>query len=320
MAGITGQGTTFNLPNYHGRLLTVSPTDTPFTTAIGGLTGGKQADNWEFEWQGYDLRDADQATRVRLEGADAPTAEERVRFNVSNVAEIHQEAVDISYTKLAAVGRTAGVSSDIERNPVTDEVTWQMDRQLEQMKRDIEFSFIQGVYQKPADNTTARKTRGLLAAITTNVSSNGGVARALTETIVLDLLQDCWDNGGIQVSETATIIVNSFQKRQLTKIFITDKGVQPRDRNVGGVNLMTIETDFGTVNIMLNRYVPADQLCVASLDVCVPRFVLIPEKGFLFAEPLAKTGSSERVQLYGEIGLEYGLEKQHGKGVDLAIS
>ena len=37
MAAVAGQGTTFNLPNYHGELFTVTPTETPFLSAIGGL-------------------------------------------------------------------------------------------------------------------------------------------------------------------------------------------------------------------------------------------------------------------------------------------
>jgi hypothetical protein len=45
---------------------------------------------------------------------------------------------------------------------------------LQQMVRDINWSFINGVYQKPSDNTTARKTRGILAAITSNVVSVAG--------------------------------------------------------------------------------------------------------------------------------------------------
>jgi hypothetical protein len=34
---------------------------------------------------------------------------------------------------------------------------------------------------------------------------------------------------------------------------------------------------------------------------------------FLFSEPLAKTGSTDKSQIYGEFGLEYGPEIAHGK-------
>lgn len=318
MAGITGQGTTFNLPNYVGELFAVTPTDTPFLSAIGGLTGGERATSTLFQWQGYDLRAADDS-RQRVEGANAPTAEERVRFNVDNVVEIHQEALEVSYTKLAATGQynstgsahpgSVGVDGS---NPVTDELDWQTQQHLIQIARDIEKSFITGTFANPATNATARKTRGILEAITTNVITNG-TAAALTEAMVLDLLQDVWTSGGIQVSETATIMVNAWQKRTLTKIFVTDKNYQEASRNVGGVNLQTAETDFGMLNIMLNRYMPVDQLAVVSLDQCAPVFLDIPGKGFLFTEPLAKVGSAERFQIYGEIGLKYGNEKAHGK-------
>jgi hypothetical protein len=393
MAGITGLGTTYNLPNYTGILYQLTPSDTPFFSSIGGLTGGGQTDAIEFEWQTFDLRAAAQNTA--LEGADAPTGQSRVRANVSNLVQIQHEVVEVSYTKLAATQAKAGINN-AERNPVSNELDWQVEQMLKQMVRDIEFSFLQGTYQKPTDNATARKTRGLLAAITTNVSDNlalvgGGSSAAtaaddlitdnghglvdgdrvkvevtsgaagltdgssyyvvssstntfklsatkggsainittdgtldvykyslLAEADVLDLLQLVWDNGGIQESETATLVCNSFQKRQLTKIFITDKNYQESSRNVGGVRVTTIETDFGTLNIMLDRHMPTDQIAVASLEQCMPVFQEIPGKGHFFAEPLARTGATDRTQLYGEVGLAYGNEKAHGKITGLA--
>lgn len=315
MAGITGQGTTYNLPNFVGELFNASPEDTPFLSAIGGLTGGRSTGGSTlFEWQGFDLRDAD-ATRQRLEGATAPTGESRVRFNASNVVEIHQEAVEISYTKQATSGQrnTAGqpvVTIGGTTLPVS-ELQWQLAQHFKQIARDIEKTFIVGEYQNPTTNTTARKTRGLLEAITTNV----GTGAAVTEDAVLDLFQDVWDNGGIQEGETRTVIVNATLKRALTKIFIKDKGYEEHTRNVGGVNLQTFETDFGRASIMLDRYMPAKTLAVVSLEECAPRFLEIPGKGHFFAEPLAKTGASDKVQIYGEIGLEYGNERKHGKFV-----
>lgn len=317
MAGITGQGTTFNLNNYVGELFAVTPTDTPFLSAIGGLTGGESTDSTWFQWQGFDLRTASD-TRQRVEGANAPDAEARVRFNVGNVVEIHQEAVEISYTKQAAVGQfhntdaghpgQAGIAGT---NPVGDEMAWQLQQHLIQIARDVEKTFISGTFHNPGNNSTARRTRGILEAIETNVVAGGGAT--LTEDMVLDLLQSVWENGGISVSETAALMCNGHQKRLLTKIFITDKNFQQMSRTIGGVNVMTIDTDFGTLNVMLNRHMPTDQLAAVSLEQCAPVFLNIPGKGFLFDEPLAKVGAAERRQVYGEIGLRYGNEKTHGK-------
>ncbi len=157
MPGIVGQGTTYNLPNYVGELFGVSPEDTPLLSAIGGLTGGEQTTSTTIEWQGYDLRDPDE-NRQRVEGAPAQASENRVRFNVDNVVEIHQETVEVSYTKQAAVGNRNGANID-GTNPVASELPWQVEKALKQVARDVEASFIRGHYNKPADNTDVRKTR-----------------------------------------------------------------------------------------------------------------------------------------------------------------
>jgi hypothetical protein len=313
MPGITGMGTTFNLPNFVGDLFSISTEDTPLLSAIGGLTGGRPANDKTFEWEFYDLRDAED-DRQKVEGANAPTAEERVRGNAENVLEIHQEAVDISYTRLGVGARGGYDTTARGTSAVVDEMRWQMDQQIKQVARDVELSFITGTFAKPATNASPRKTRGLLQAIQTNVRDlNGSVP---DEEDINDLFQIAYDNGGLQEGETRTLIVGTAAKRLLSKIYVTDKGLEPLSRNVGGVNLQVIETDFGRANIMINRYMPVGSLVAASLEELAPRFLTIPGKGHFFWEPLAKIGASDRSQLYGEIGLEYGNERKHAKMVD----
>ena len=321
--GITGQGTTFNLPNFVGELFGITPEDTPFLSSIGGLTGGVETPSSFFQWETYDLRDASPTAQV-VEGAAAPTAQARVRGNVGNVTEIHHEAIEISYSKLTYTGQydstgsshpgTVGITGT---NPVLDEMAWQTQQRLKEIARDVEQSFINGTFNNPATNASARRTGGILEAITTNVVD--ALNAPMTEDMVLDLMQEIWEAGGIMESETRTIMAGAGQKRKLTQIFITEAG-QGRievSRNVGGVNLQTFETDFGKCNIMLNRHMPPDAIAVVSLEECKPRFGLVPGKGFLFVEPLAKTGASEKSQIYGEIGLEFGVETHHGKLTNL---
>lgn len=326
MAGITGRGYTYNLPNYVGDLFSITPEDTPFLSAIGGLTGGESANgNIYHTWSYFDQRAGDEE-RQRVEGADAPTAESRVRASAFNVLEIHQEAVDVSYTKIATTNLIDAVTTGNGSggafqgtNAVTTELDWQVEQALKSKALDIETTFLNGTFNDPSDNNTARRTRGLREAITTNVVDLND-ANVTTEGVlkdaVLDLMQEVWENGGIMESETRTIIVNAALKRELTREFVTDSGYAEDTRNVGGVNLQTIETDFGRCNIMLNRHMPTDELVVCSLEDCSPVFLEIPGKGHFFVEPLAKTGASEKAQLYGEIGLKYGNEKKHGKIVD----
>ncbi|UUU21714.1 DUF5309 domain-containing protein [Streptomyces sp. DSM 40750] len=399
MAGITGMGTTFNLPNYTGELFALTPADTPLLSAIGGLTGGGMTTSTEFEWESYDLRDPGQRTKV--EGADAPTAEERVRGNVKNVVQIHQEQVSVSYTKQAAVGQVASPQAapfnhNGGDNPVTNELDWQVTQALKQMALDVNWSFINGSHVNPTTNATARQTRGLLAAVTTNriakgvtttgatsatdtitatghglvdgdkivftntstatnvvagriyfvdavdantfkvSTSSGGAAltlgtatgiaytnpweTALTTDHVSDLLQLAYDNGGISEQETATLIVNSAQRRAVTKAFASAYGqFQETSRTVGGVAVDTLITDFGTLSVMMDRHMPQDVITVASLEQLMPVFLNIPGKGVFFEEPLAKTGASDKSQLYGEVGLKYGNERAHAVMTGLKV-
>jgi hypothetical protein len=392
MTGITGIGTTFNLPNYHGELFSLTPADTPLLSAIGGLTGGGQTTATEFEWETYDLRDPDQ--RTKTEGATAPTAESRVRANVSNVCQIHQEKASVTYTKQAATGAYSGLNVAGAANPVTNELNWQVTQHLKQIARDVNWSFINGLYQKPADNTTPRKTRGILAAVTTNLIDKGtnvaSGASSATDTItpaaahslvvadkvvftsvgamagvvvgrvywvtaigttvnfkvaltsggaaiavgtstanvayhslsatVLDiaqvnnLAQIVFDNGGL-TDGLGTFVVNSTQKIALTAAFAgAYLKANPRTsgEKIGGVAVEQVITDFGTLNIMLDRAMPRDAIALVSLSQLRPVFLNTPGKGVFFEEPLAKTGASDDVQIYGEIGLEYGAPISHG--------
>lgn len=403
MAGITGMGTTFALPNYVGELFGLTPEDTPLLSAIGGLTGGGMTTAVEYEWQSYDLRDP--AIRTRVEGAVAPTAEERARGNIRNVCQIHQEKVSVSYTKQAAIGQIASpqaapFNAVPGNNPVTNELDWQVVQALKSVSLDVNYSFINGTYNNPATNATARRTRGILQAITTNRVSKatstvtglssatdtitetanalanddkiiftsigdmtnvvagrtyyvvskatntfkvaatlGGTAitlgtsttnvdyvkprtTALLTTDIDDLAQLAYDNGGLSESATATIVVNSPQKRAITRAY-AEAGVKityvDPSRTMGGVTVDTVITDFGKFNIMLDRHMPRDAIAILSMEQLRPVLLNIPGKGVFFEEPLAKVGASDEVQIYGEIGLEYGVEKAHALARGLAV-
>lgn len=318
MGAVSGQGTTYNLPNYHGELYQVTPTEAPFLSAIGGLTGGKRSKSVEFEWQTEDRRTSTANNSV-VEGAAAPTAAERSRSNVTNVVEIHQSAVEVSYTRQAATGMYSGINIGDNDNPVGDELDHQIMIELQSMAVDIEMSFLTGTYQKPANNSTPRKTRGLLTAISTNVNANGGTPRALTKAIVDSTLSTMFGNGARLPQASTVFLLGPGQKIALSNLYSTAVLNQPTmTRNVGGVAIDTIVTDFGTFGVMLDRWMPTGKIAIVDLSVCAPVWLEIPGKGLLFAEQLAKTGASEKWQLYGEVGLEYGAETYHGLISDLS--
>jgi hypothetical protein len=141
----------------------------------------------------------------------------------------------------------------------------------------------------------------------------------LTKAHVDGLLAQVYDNGGIAEGSTAALLCNSAQKLALTAAYVTAGNYREQSRTVGGVDLTTIETDFGTLNVMLERQMPQDVLAVVSLEQCQPVFLEIPGKGHFFAEDLPVAGASFQRQIYGEVGLAYGNEMAHGQLTGLAV-
>jgi hypothetical protein len=312
MGAISGLVTTFNSPNYVGELLLAGNADTPFLTAIGGINGAGIINSKIATWQVY--APGSLSTTGKKEGQAAPTASGRSRAEVFNVAQILQEAISVSYSSIAGQNNTA--SKVLGTNPVQDEVAFQTGVKLIEAANLVENVFINGERVNPSDNNSARQARGILEAIETNVVDASSAA--LSEKLLLDAMQDCWAASGIRRGATRAILCGGIQKRWLTKIFVTDKGYTNTSALVGGVDCQTILTDFGVVNVMLNPYMPADEIAIVSLEECQPVFVDFPGKGQIFVEPLGKTGASESYQLYGEFTLKYGDEAKHGKIEDLS--
>ncbi|MGV8846379.1 SU10 major capsid protein [Tessaracoccus sp.] len=325
MAGVSGQGTTFNLPNYHGQLYAISPVDTPFLSVIGALSlanggaNGRDTNAIDFEWQGMDRRTSTSGNAA-LEGANAPTGAARSRTQYKNTVEIHQSAVEISYTKQAASGNYSGVNiSGQPDDNVLSELDTQVTAELQSMAIDVELSFLTGTYARPVDNATARKTQGVLGAAGT-VNANGGTPRAVTKALMDATVKSIFDAGGHLPQATTVLMVGSAQKIALSNLYNSTAQLnQPTmTRNIGGFALDTVVTDFGTFGVMLNRWMPAGQIGFVNLAVCRPVWLAIPGKGRLFAEPLAKVGAADKWQLYGEVGLEYGPPTEHGILKDLS--
>jgi hypothetical protein len=315
MATVSGVGTTYNLPNFHGELFQVSPVDTPFLSAIGGVNGAKMVRSKTWEWQTMDRRTST-ANNAQLEGQVAPAGTNQSRANVFNVTEIHQSAIEVSYSKLAAVSQYAGQNVGAEwDDAVIDEIQLQTMAELQSMGVDIEMSFLNGTINVPTDNaaTHIRKTQGVIGAITTNVVD--GAAAALAPSMVDTLLLDIFNAGGLTNEENVVILAGAATALKLNSVYAAQSTLSApvRDRTVGGMAIKTITTIFGTFGVLVDRWMPAATLAVVDLSECYPVFTEVPNKGVLFVEPLAKVGASEKFMIYGEVGLEYGAERHHGK-------
>jgi len=312
--------TTFELPNFVGELFSLIPAQTPLLSMSGGLTGGKSVTSKEFTWQVED-NVAATVNAAAVEGGD-PTPTAILRQEVKNVVEIHQEGVSISYTKQAAVGQLgaggAGTGAQysivpapiLGNQPVTSEVSHQLALKINQIARDVELSFLSGVYAYPVDNATVRATRGVLTAIDTHNVTFATDIRTSLNTMLAGMYED---ETTVAPLIQPVLFMNGTTKTALSLEYTNNLGLADRSRTIGGVNVETIVTDFGTFGVVLDRYMPTDEIALLDMSVIKPCFLAIPGKGHFFTEPLAKTGAYDIFQIYGEIGLEYGPEQFHGK-------
>lgn len=305
MANISEISKVFNTPNYSGMLYTASPIETPFLTLIGGMGGSKALKTDNFEFTTCSLYEHDEATQPNISedtSLTAPTTRTFVRNQETNVTQIHHETIEVTYAKQANSGRLSGINTAGQQNNVQDEVSWQIAKKMEKIARDVEYSFLQGTFNKTTASSTANQTRGMIAAAGTQIDASG---QLLTYEMLSEAMQKSWENGAI--FKNYYFIVNGTQKRLLTSIFRKMQGFAlPESRSVGGVNITEIITDFGKVNVILDKFMPKDAILGADISVIAPVEQNTEGKGNFFLEDLAKTGAADRKQIFGMIGLDHG--------------
>lgn len=321
MAQVTGIGTTWNLPNYAGELFTADPTQTPFLSMIGGLTGGKQTDNFEFPTAVlYDFPEAAQPEITEQASATAPAASHIAREQEKNVVQIHQEVIDLTYAKQSNSGRMSGLNTAGQNPNPADEKSWQIQQKLIKIARDVEYSFLNGKYQVATGANVANKTRGMLELCTSDTGVSIAAADAALSKKMLDqLFREMADNGAY--FGKMVLFCGAYQKQMITNLYAEQfKANMQTTQNVGGMNITEIETDFFKMGVVWDRFMPNDSILVADMAHIAPVFQAVPGKGVLFQEELAKTGASDKIQIYGQIGLAHGPAFLHGAITGLATS
>jgi hypothetical protein len=319
MANTNNAATVWNCPNYIGELYLIGANQTPFLNMIGGLQGGNIKTVGDFQFplaQPWALESASQPAITETASLTAPNPWTYVRAQDVNTCQIFQRQVSVSYSKQSVTGQitadgTTGLAM-LGDQPVQNEVDFQIQAHMRQIAIDAEYTFLNGTYQQSTDAGTAAKTRGIITGATTNTVAAGSVD--LSKALVDQLLRTMAANGAEFMNPV--VFVNALQKQRLSEIY----GYAPQDRMVGGYNIKQIETDFATLGIVWDPFVPAASLLIADLSVCAPVFLPVPGKGVLFYEELSKTGASEKGQIYGQMGLDYGPEEYHGTITGLTTS
>ena len=220
-----------------------------------------------------------------LEGADVDGDISQPRVRRNNIAQIFKKDVIVSGT-VEAVNHLGGIGSEMDH---------QRNQRLKEAVRDLEKALIRGRSSgNSIGSASARRTMdGILARLTTNVTSIGSVTPELLD----DVIKSAWDNGG---DDLDLIVADSNFKRQIDAFNSTRIEVQNRDEGYRN-RVSTFESTYGEQEVILNRWMPPNSLMVISTQRI--RVVPVTGRSFRFM-PVSRTGDAEKGMVIGEYTVE----------------
>lgn len=254
--------------------------------------GKKTATHRTHEWLTESLQ-ASNSANAEVEGSTAAfaTGDITERTRVTNYTQISRKVFSSSYTQDAV--EKAGVTGT--------EFDHQRMLKTKELARDINSALINQSSASGA-SATARTLNGMLTAITTNTGSANSLP--LEESTFNRVLQDIWTQGG----KPDAVYVGGFNKRTISA------WTSPLNRNIDAAGRKRVvatdvyDSDFGRMNIYLEREMPAAQVAILEEKYWNAAY-LRP----LFFEEIGKVGGQRRGYVESEYTLEYLAQNSSGK-------
>ncbi len=320
MAIVTNTFTTFDAKGIREDLsniiTNIAPEETPYMSNIGR----ESISNSLFEWQTDTLASA--AANKQLEGDDVTSFDSvTATVRLQNYAQISRKTIVLSATE-----------ETVNKAGRRSELAYQIAKRSAELKRDQEFSMLNGAVAAAGNTTTARGTASLQAFIKTNydMQTNGanpsyttvptsartdGNVRTFTETILKNVIQQVWTAGG-----TPKILMTGPVNKQRVSGF---SGIASSRFNIdGGARPATIigaadiyVSDFGNVQVVPNRFQRERDAFVID-----PDYAKVTTLRPYQQVELAKTGDAEKRMLIVEWGHKVLAENAHGIAADLITS
>lgn len=304
-----------NTPNFSGMLFNKGNTKTPFSTMIGAHR--KFTNYTEFvTGQEYETAEGSQPNISEAESLTAPDASVLKREQKTNVTQIFQESVGISYGKMSNMGTLSGINvAGQQANPVSEE-DFQIAAKMAKIGQDIEYTFLNGKYQKSTGDNVPNKSRGLLNAIKSNIVDADG--KMLSFMLLCEAMKCIDDSNG----DTTNLVVglDSTGRLQLNADAAANGlTIVSAGRDINGIAVDQVLTPLGTVYLKTLKYLPTGTVALFDPSIMAPVEQIVPKKGNFFLEELAKVGAGTKKQIFGQIGLDHGPEWYSAKITNLSM-
>jgi hypothetical protein len=298
----------------------ISPTETPFMTAIGK----SKAKAVKHEWQ-TDTLAAASGANAQLEGDVVAGAASLPTTRLSNICQISSKDVVVT-----------GTQNAVAKGGRNSELAYQMAKRAKELKRDMESIITSNQAGVTGSTATPRKLKGLegwlrtntarettatsggnkgksaTANGTTNIATDATHLRAFTETLLKKLLAQVYASGGdpslIMVGPHNKQTLSGFAGRSNARTVLNQKNVIQAAADM-------YASDFGDLKVIPNRFQRE-----RSAFVFDPEFAAVAYLRPVFTTDLAKTGDSVRKDMRVEYTLEMRNEGAFGVISDLNTS
>lgn len=236
---------------------------------------------------------------VNVQDAAQGASRTTTKSGLFNYTQIYEDTVVVTSTAQA-------IKKYVEQN----EMSAQLMRALRTAWIQFERTLLDGRKVAPSAGV-ASAMDGILPRLSTNAYAKAGAL--LTEEFILQAMNDSYTQGG----QIDTIVVNSFQKRQVNKILDSQRMTSRTDRQ-GGVIVDSYQSDFGTADILLDRNMPTDT--VLLIEKSRIGFGPLRDHALSAAPVETSTRLKDAVQIIGQYTSETRNEKAHAKITGLATS
>lgn len=229
-----------------------------------------------------------------LDNSDA-TAKEGAEPNFVNSGRVEMNNVTQIFLKGSQVSGTAQATTE---TGVSDLLLSEInDRQIE-LAIAIEKALLSG-NKNDGSTGEARQMDGLINFIDTkNIVEADTI---ITEKDIRSLAKSLFEAGNEEGEFYA--FVNADMKEKIDDIF-ENKYSYIHKVNDFGIVVDEVVTSFGTINVVLDRFAPADKIVAVNIDAL--KLAMLREPHY---EELAKTGDSIKGQVVGELTLEVASKK-----------
>ena len=291
----------------------ISPTETPFISAIGK----EKATGVLHEWQNDQLRAA--AANAQVEGDEIAFTAVVPTTRVNNRTQISRTSVIVS-----------GTQDTVNSAGRNNELAYQISKSSKELKRDMEVVLTANQSAAVGGAAAARTSSGLTSWIqaNTSVGTNGangavggvdtpgvlrtdGTQRAFTEAQLKDVVKQCWDSGG----DPSMIMLGSFNKQKLSGFTGGSTRFDPAENKRLVASVDIYESDFGALTAVPNRFQQARSAYVLQPDMWAVSFL----RDFQLQD-LAQSGDAQKKFLLAEYTLESRNQAASGGIFDLTTS